>query len=70
MSVTPPRSTSLSPNRRLLEVNISPAAETGLAAAVRAARARRWQQDHAAAIADYNAFIDAQGIPFGAFRKF
>lgn len=70
------RSTSLSLDRHLLDaarelgVNVSRAAETGLAEAVRAARTRRWQEENAAAIEAYNAFIDANGVPLAEFRKF
>ena len=70
------RSTSLTLDRRLLDearalgVNVSRAAEAGLTEAVQAARARRWQEENAAAIQDYNAFIDANGIPLAEFRKF
>ncbi len=72
----PRRSTSLTLNRQLLEearelgVNVSRAAEAGVALAVRTARARRWQEENAAAIEDYNAFIEAQGLPLSEFRKF
>lgn len=70
------RSTSLSLNRRLLDeakglgVNVSRAAEEGLETAVRAARRRRWREENAAAIADYNRFVDEQGVPLAEFRKF
>jgi antitoxin CcdA len=70
------RSTSLTLDRRLLDearelgVNVSRAAEDGVSRAVRAARARRWQEENAAAIADYNAFIEAHGVPLADFRKF
>ena len=70
------RSTSLTLDRRLLDearelgVNVSRAAEDGVALAVRAARARRWQEENAAAIDDYNRFIDAVGVPLAEFRKF
>ena len=70
------RSTSLTLNRRLLDearelgVNLSRAAEDGLSRAVRAARARRWQEENAAGMEDYNRFIDAKGVPLAEFRKF
>jgi antitoxin CcdA len=70
------RSTSLTLNRRLLDearelgVNVSRAAEEGVSLAVRAARAQRWRQENAAAIDDYNRFIDAHGVPLAEFRKF
>jgi antitoxin CcdA len=76
MPNTQRKSTSLTLDRRLLDearelgVNVSRAAEEGVAAAVRTARARAWQQEHAAAVAAYNAFIDADGVPLAGYRKF
>jgi antitoxin CcdA len=76
MSTAPRRSTSLTLNRRLLDearelgINVSRAAEDGVALAIRAARARRWREENAAAIDDYNRFIDAHGIPLSELRKF
>jgi antitoxin CcdA len=76
MSTPPRRSTSLTLNRRLLDearelgVNVSRAAEDGVALAIRAARARRWREENAAAIDDYNRFIDAHGVPLSELRKF
>jgi antitoxin CcdA len=70
------RSTSLTLDRRLLNearelgVNVSRAAEDGVALAIRAARARRWREENAAAIDDYNRFIDEHGVPLSEFRKF
>lgn len=76
MSVPSRRSTSLTLSRSLLDearelgVNVSRAAEAGVAAAVRAERVRRWHEENAGAIADYNRLIDAQGVPLSRFRKF
>lgn len=76
MSAAARRSTSLTLDRRLLDearelgVNVSRAAEEGVSQAVRAARAQRWQQENAAALDEYNAFIDANGVPLAEFRKF
>jgi antitoxin CcdA len=76
VSTAPRRSTSLTMNRRLLEearelgVNVSRAAEDGVARAIRAARAQRWREENAGAIDDYNHFIDTHGIPLSEFRKF
>ena len=70
------RSTSLSLDRglldeaRSLDVNVSRAAESGIAEVVRAARARRWQRENAAAIDEYNAFIETHGVPLAEHRKF
>ena len=41
-----------------------------MALAIRAARARRWREENAAAIDDYNRFIDAHGVPLSDLRKF
>ena len=55
---------------RRLGINVSQAAESGVIAAIRAERARLWKQENAGAIADYNAFIEANGVPLAALRKF
>ena len=76
MRTTPRRSTSLTLDRgivdeaRELGVNVSRAAEEGVRTAVRAARARRWQAENADAMADYNRFVEANGVPLAEFRKF
>ncbi len=76
MAATLRRSTSLTLDRGLLDearalgVNISRAAEAGLTAEVRAARAERWRRENADAIAEYNAFIARAGVPLAAARKF
>lgn len=55
---------------RRLGINISQAAEGGVIAAIRAERARNWKEENAQAIADYNAFVEANGVPLAEFRKF
>lgn len=76
MPSTPRRQTSLTLDRALLDeardlgVNVSRAAEEGLAQAVGAARARRWQAENAPAIEAYNRFVAENGVPLSAFRKF
>jgi antitoxin CcdA len=55
---------------RQLGINVSQAAESGVVAAIRAERARIWKEENAGAIDDYNAFIEANGIPLAQFRKF
>ena len=70
------RSTSLTLDRQLLDeardfgVNVSRAAEEGVSLAVQAARARRWREENAAAMDDYNGFIDTHGVPLAHLRKF
>lgn len=55
---------------RALGINLSRAAEEGILAQVRAARARRWKEENAADIAAYNKWIAENGIPFQKYRKF
>ena len=55
---------------RRLGINVSQAAESGVIATIRTERARIWKEENAGAIADYNAFIEANGVPLAEFRKF
>ena len=70
------RSTSMSLDAAVLDearrlgINLSQAAERGVLAAIRAKRARLWKQENAGAVADYNSFIEADGVPLAEFRKF
>ena len=53
---------------RALGINLSRAAEEGILSQVRAARATRWKEDNAEAIADYNRWIEENGVPNGGIR--
>jgi antitoxin CcdA len=70
----PRRATSMTLDAALLDearalgVNLSRAAEEGILTQVRSARARRWQEENAEAIADYNAWIAENGIPNKSIR--
>ena len=70
------RSTSLTLDRalldeaRLLGVNVSRAAEAGVHEAVRVARTAAWRRENAEAIAEYNAWVEAHGVPLAEHRKF
>ena len=55
---------------RALGLNVSRAAEAGLAAAVHAARTEAWRRENAAAIASSNAFAEAVGLPLTPHRQF
>lgn len=55
---------------RALGVNLSRAAEEGLLAAVKAERKRRWVEENAEFIRDYNKWIAENGVPLAEFRKF
>ncbi len=70
------RSTSLTLNGALLDeartlgVNVSRAAEDGVMRAIREEKSRRWREENADAINEYNRFIDAEGVPLSGFRRF
>ena len=70
------KSTSMSLDAAVLEearqlgTNVSQAAERGVIAAIRAARAQAWKQENAGAVADYNAYVEENGVPLADFRKF
>lgn len=55
---------------RSLGVDVARAAEEGVAAAVRSARAERWRAENAGAIEAYNRLIETDGVPLAAFREF
>ncbi|WP_255006330.1 type II toxin-antitoxin system CcdA family antitoxin [Roseovarius sp. M141] len=73
---TPRKSTSMTLDGAILEearalgINVSRAAESGVISAIRAERAKLWKQQNAGAIAEYNAYIDAGGVPLATHRKF
>ena len=53
-----------------LGINVSRAAEQGILAAIRAEKARLWQDRNAGAIQDYNTWIETSGLPLAEYRKF
>ncbi len=70
------RSTKLSISDELLKdakalsVNISKAAEHGIAQAVSRAKAQQWQKENAEAIESSNAYVEKHGLPLGKYRQF
>lgn len=70
------RSTSMTLDAALLDearalgINISRAAEAGLATAVKQARREAWQRENAEAIQSYNDYIEKNGLPLAEFRMF
>ena len=69
-----PTNLSLDPallrDARALGVNISQAAEQGLQAAVRDARAAAWQAENAARMTEWGQWAEAQGLPLSKHRQF
>lgn len=55
---------------RDFDINISRAAEAGIAKAVSDAKANRWRKENSLALQSSNAFVDANGLPLAQFRQF
>jgi antitoxin CcdA len=55
---------------RRLGVNLSRAAEEGLRAAVRAAKAEAWRRENREALESANEWVEANGLPLAKHRLF
>lgn len=55
---------------RELHINVSQAAEAGLAEAVAKKRAEVWLNENQKAIESSNAFVDRHGLPLEKYRMF
>ena len=55
---------------KALDINISRAAETGIAEAVRAEKGRRWLTENREALESSNAWVAKHGLPLAKFRQF
>ncbi|MGG6893238.1 type II toxin-antitoxin system CcdA family antitoxin [Rhizobium sp. BR 315] len=55
---------------RDLKINISRAAEDGIARAIKAERERLWLLENTEAIEQANAYVEKHGLPFGKYRQF
>ncbi|HQT25906.1 MAG TPA: type II toxin-antitoxin system CcdA family antitoxin [Burkholderiales bacterium] len=55
---------------RSLNINISQAAEAGLARAVAEKRAALWVEANRTALESSNRFVETQGLPLARYRKF
>jgi antitoxin CcdA len=70
------RATSMTLDKALLDearslgVNISRAAETGIAAALKQARTEAWQRENAEEIRNYNDYIEQNGPTLAEYRRF
>jgi antitoxin CcdA len=53
-----------------LGVNISQACETGLAAAVKKERERRWKEENREKIEWWNHWLEENGLPLAKYRMF
>ena len=52
------------------DVNLSQAAEAGIAQAVARRRAEKWLEANAQALASSNEYVEKNGLPLGGFRNF
>jgi antitoxin CcdA len=61
---------SLLAEAKVLGINVSQAAEEGLAKAVSAKRAELWIQENWEAIQSSNEYVEKHGLPLGKYRMF
>lgn len=55
---------------RELRINVSQAAEAGVAKAVAEKRAELWVKENAKAFDCWNAYVEKNGLPFEKYRSF
>ena len=55
---------------KALRINISQAAEAGLALAVAERRAAQWLEENRRALDSSNAYVEQHGLPLARFRNF
>ena len=55
---------------KALSVNVSRAAETGIAEAVRAEKERLWLEENREALESSNAYVKEHGLPLAKYRMF
>ena len=55
---------------KALKINVSRAAEAGIAQAVSAEKARLWKLENRAALDAWNDYVDQHGLPLAKYRQF
>ena len=55
---------------KALDINLSRACETGLEAALKLERKRRWQAENLEAAEAWNAWHEEHGLPLARYRQF
>lgn len=55
---------------KALSVNISRAAEVGIAEAVRKEKERLWREENREALESWNAWVEENGLPLAKYRRF
>lgn len=72
----PKKATNVSLNAELvdearrLEINVSEACQSGLAAEVKKAREAAWKEENREAIESWNEYIRKNGLPLAKYRRF
>lgn len=55
---------------KALSVNVSRAAEAGIAEAVRKEKERAWKEENREAIAQWSQWVEENGLPLAKYRQF
>jgi antitoxin CcdA len=55
---------------KALDINVSRAAETGIAEAVKAEKGRRWLEENREALESSNVWVEKHGLPLAKYRQF
>ena len=55
---------------KALDINVSRAAESGIAEAVRAEKGRRWLEENREALLYYNEWLEENGLLLDEYRQF
>lgn len=55
---------------KALSVNVSRAAEDGIARAVKAEKERLWKIENREALESWNAYVEEHGLPLAKYRQF
>ena len=55
---------------KALDINVSRAAEVGIAEAVKAEKGRRWLEENREALESSNAWVEKHGLPLAKYRQF
>jgi antitoxin CcdA len=55
---------------KALGINISQACEKGLSAELNAARKAKWLEENQEAMAEWNDWVDQNGLPLARYRQF
>jgi len=55
---------------KLLKINLSQAAERGIATALSETKAEQWKRENAEALESFNDYVEKNGLPLAKYRQF